>query len=64
MTPTRPNISPSGSYTVMQASRLLAIDRRTLRRYESAGYVAAHLNEVGVRKYAGSELLKLWKRNF
>jgi DNA-binding transcriptional MerR regulator len=62
MTPTRPNISPNGSYTVMQASRLLAIDRRTLRRYEAAGLVAVHLNEFGQRKYSGHSLLNLWKR--
>lgn len=64
MTPTQPDISPSGSYTVMQAARLLAIDRRTLRRYESAGLVAAHLNGMGRRRYHGRDLLALWKKNF
>lgn len=64
MTPTKPNISPSGSYTVMQASRLLAIDRRTLRRYEAAGLVTAHLNDMGRRKYMGRELIKLWNMTF
>lgn len=60
MTPVRPNIEHSGSYTVMQASRLLAIDRRTLRRYEAAGLVTAHLNKLGKRRYNGSDLLNLW----
>jgi len=60
MTPVRPNIEHSGSYTVMQAARLLAIDRRTLRRYEAAGLVTAHLNKLGKRRYNGSDLLNLW----
>ena len=64
MTPTRPNIDYTGSYTVTQASRLLCISRRTLRRYEAAGYVVAHLNKMGVRKYSGRELIKLWNMNY
>lgn len=64
MTPTRPNIAPAGSYTVTQAAALLAINRRTLRRYESAGYVVAHLNKMGRRKYSGRELIRLWEINY
>ncbi len=64
MTPTRPNIAPSGSYTVTQASALLGISRKTLRRYESAGLVVAHLNRMGRRKYSGRELIKLWNINY
>lgn len=64
MTPIRPNIAPTGSYSVSQASTLLGIDRRTLRRYESAGYIVAHLNQLGRRKYSGRELLKLWQMNY
>lgn len=64
MTPIRPNIAPTGSYTVTQASALLGISRRTLRRYELAGYVVAHLNKMGRRKYSGRELMKLWQMNY
>lgn len=64
MTPTRPNIDYTGSYTVTQASSLLGIDRKTLRRYESAGLVVAHCNQLGRRKYMGRELLKLWNLNY
>lgn len=64
MTPTRPNISYTGSYTVTQASELLGISRRTLRRYESSGLVVAHLNKLGRRKYSGRELIKLWNMNY
>lgn len=64
MTPTLPNIAPKGSYSVTQSSALLGIDRKTLRRYESAGYVVAHLNQFGRRKYTGRELLKLWNMNY
>ena len=64
MTPIRPDIAPTGSYTVTQASQLLDIDRRTLRRYESAGYIVAHLNKMGRRKYSGRELMKLWNMNY
>ena len=46
MTPVRPNIDYTGSYTVTQASTLLGISRRTLRRYEAAGYIVAHLNRM------------------
>ncbi len=64
MTPIRPHIAPNGSYSVSQASALLAIDRRTLRRYESAGLVVAHLNKLGRRKYSGRELIRLWEINY
>lgn len=64
MTPIRPHITPTGSYTVTQASALLEIDRRTLRRYESAGLIVAHLNKMGRRKYSGRELIKLWEINY
>lgn len=64
MTPIRPHIAPTGSYTVTQASALLEIDRRTLRRYESAGLIVAHLNKLGRRKYSGRELIKLWEINY
>ena len=64
MTPERPNIAMTGSYTVTQASALLCISRKTLRRYESAGLVVAHLNKLGKRKYSGRELLKLWQMNY
>lgn len=64
MTPNRPHIDPTGSYTVTQASTLLDISRKTLRRYESTGLVVAHLNQLGRRKYSGRELLKLWQINY
>lgn len=64
MTPTRPNIDYTGSYTVTQASQLLCISRRTLRRYEAAGYIVAHLNKMGKRKYSGREIMKLWQMNY
>ena len=64
MTPTRPNIDYTGSYTVTQAGALLGISRRTLRRYEASGYVVAHLNKLGKRKYSGRELIKLWQMNY
>lgn len=64
MTPTRPDIDYLGSYTVAQASALLGISRKTLRRYESAGLVVAHLNRLGRRKYSGRELIRLWNINY
>lgn len=64
MTPVRPHIAPTGSYSVTQASALLEISRRTLRRYESAGLIVAHLNQMGRRKYSGRELMKLWEMNY
>ena len=64
MTPTQPHIAPTGSYTVTQAASLLEIDRRTLRRYEAAGYVVAHINRLGKRKYLGEGLIKLWESTY
>lgn len=64
MTPTRPNILATGSYGVVEAARLLGIDRRSLRRYESAGLVVSHLNGMGQRRYRGTELLSLWRKTF
>lgn len=60
----RPNINALGSYGVVDASRLLGIDRRTLRRYEAAGLVASHLNRLGRRRYTGAALIKLWTMFF
>lgn len=64
MIPTRPHIDYTGSYTVTQASALLGISRKTLRRYEAAGLVVAHLNKLNRRKYSGKELMKLWNINY
>lgn len=64
MIPTQPNISPNGSYGVVQAAKLLGIDRRTLRRYEERGYVSARLNKDMHRRYRGRDLLLLWKRYY
>ena len=64
MIPVRPHIDYTGSYSVTQASALLEISRRTLRRYESAGLIVAHLNQMGRRKYSGRELMKLWEMNY
>ena len=64
MTPIRPQIAPTGSYSVSQASTLLEINRRTLRRYEAKGYIVAHLNSMGRRKYSGRALIKLWEMNY
>ena len=64
MTPVLPHIAPTGSYTITQASALLDVDRKTLRRYEAAGYIVAHINKLGRRKYAGNELIKLWNLNY
>ena len=64
MTPTRPHIDIAGSYTVTQASALLDISRHTLRRYEAAGLIVAHLNRLGKRKYSGREILNLWLINY
>lgn len=64
MTPTRPHIDNAGSYTVTQACDLLAVSRRSLRRYEAAGLIASRVNEFGRRKYEGRELLKLWMMNY
>ena len=64
MTPVLPHIAPTGSYTITQASALLDVDRKTLRRYEAAGYIVAHINKLGRRKYAGKELIKLWDLNY
>lgn len=64
MTPTPPKISPAGSYGVVQAAKLLGIDRRSLRRYEAKGYIAAHLNQDCRRRYHGRDLLALWQRYY
>ena len=64
MTAERPHIAPNGSYTVSQASTLLCISRRSLRRYEAQGLIVAHTNQLGRRKYVGRELLKLWNMNY
>ena len=64
MTATKPHINPLGSYSVTEASTLLGINRSTLRRYESAGYVVAHLNQFGRRKYSGRQLLQLWQKSY
>lgn len=64
MTPIRPNIAPTGSYSVTQAATLLGIDRRTLRRYEASGYIVPHLNKLGRRKYSGREVMRLWEMNY
>lgn len=64
MRATHPDISPAGSYGVVEASRLLGIARRSLRRYEQQGLVLSHANKMGKRRYSGMELLKLWRLSY
>jgi hypothetical protein len=57
----QPNISETGRYQIMLASRLMQMDRRTLLKYADYFKVAPKMNKVSNRPYfTGKQLLKIW----
>lgn len=62
MTPTEPNVAPSGRYSVTLTAAALEIDRKTINNWCKEGKIAYHLHRINGRKFFyGSEILRVWK---
>lgn len=62
MTETKPNIDPSGRYTIAKTCELLGIDRSTLHRHTKKGNIKVHFRKCNNRPfYTGLDILKFWQ---
>ena len=58
-----PKVSPTGRYSMVQASQALGIHRNTLKRYSEEGHIKFGIHAISRRKFfLGSEILKLWRK--
>lgn len=65
MTATEPVVEPRGLYSVMEASRLLGCDQRTLHKYARYFSEEPVINKVNRRSYfTGRQLLRIWRCSF
>lgn len=57
-----PNVKPNSRYTVMQTCKILTINRKTLSRYTSEGWIHCSYRQHPLKKfYTGSEIVRFWK---
>lgn len=64
MTTNEPQVTLNGLYPVCEASKILGIDRSTLRRHTEEGLIKFTCSRANGRKrYEGRELLRYWKMN-
>ena len=61
MTPDEPKVGRTSRYSVMQTSRLLGIDRKTLYKYTDQGRIRCHYRPDLTKFYLGRDILALWK---
>lgn len=62
MTALEPEVSLTGRYSIGEASKILGINRSTLRRYTNAGYIKCGFRRESARRfYLGSEILRFWR---
>jgi excisionase family DNA binding protein len=56
-------IDPDGTYPIGAAARLLGVSASTLRDLERRGQLECTRTPGGQRRFAGSDLLRLWKQS-
>lgn len=57
----RPEVTATEIYTIPETCRLLGVDRRTLRRWTSAGSIACHIRRCDGRiVYVGADIAKCY----
>lgn len=62
LTATEPNVAPTGRYGVMETSRALGIDKKTLQRYAEKGYIRRRYRAKSFRTfYLGQDIISFWK---
>lgn len=62
MIATEPNVVENGRYPIVQASRTLQCNRKTLHKYADYFGVIPQVNKVNGRAYfTGKQLLKIWR---
>lgn len=63
MTNTRPDVSPTGRYSVKETCDKLQIHRHTLSRYVQMGYIREVRSKINGRPfYTGLEIIKLFNK--
>lgn len=62
MTTERPQVSLAGKYSIVQAARILGVDRKTISRKITEGIIAFTTRADNGRKViSGREILKYWE---
>ena len=62
ITSEEPKVSPTGRYSIGQASAVLGIHRNTLFRYTEQGFIRCGYRRNTLKKfYSGSEIIRFWK---
>ena len=62
ITSNRPQVALDGKYPIGQASAILGIDRKTLRKYNESGLIKCGYRRESARKFfLGSELIRFWE---
>lgn len=62
MTPSEPKIPDNNRYGVTEAAKILAVDRKTLRKYADSGLIKHGIQRANGRKFFyGSELKRIWR---
>lgn len=62
ITSVEPVVSETGRYSVTETSKILGIQRNTLRKYTVQGLIKCGYRKATARKfYCGSEILRFWR---
>ena len=57
----RPDVSPTGRYSVEQTRELLGIARSTLYKWEARGYIKSHIHRHTMKRFFwGLDILRCW----
>lgn len=62
MIQTEPQVAENGRYPIVQASKTLQCNRKTLHKYADYFHIVPAINKVNGRVYfTGKQLLKIWR---
>jgi DNA-binding transcriptional MerR regulator len=65
MTPTEPQVSDSGRYTITETSKILKLHPNTVRAHTEAGLIKCGFRRCNGRKfYTGSEIKRYWRSTY
>lgn len=61
MTNKKPSVTLDGHYSMVEAAKLLGVDRRTIYRWRKSGYLKTRTYRYSVRPFIiGREIIKIF----